>query len=173
MEQKTEAKETKPKGKEEINYEGKLVRILSKDIDARNKVYHGLTKIKGISWSVANAICKILKIDKSKKIGALTNEEIQKISDFMKNPKFPAYLFNRRKDFESGENKHMLSTTLELQHEFDIKRLKKIRSYKGYRHAMGLPVRGQRTRGHFRKNKSRGVGIKKKTKKEVKEPIRG
>jgi len=53
-----------------------------------------------------------------------------------------------------------------LQTEFDIKRLKKIKSYRGLRHVLGQPVRGQRTRGHFRKNKAVGVtGKAKKGKK--------
>ena len=149
----------------EAKYEDKLVRILSKDIEGRNTIYHGLTKIKGISWSMSNAVCKALGFDKRRKIGSLTIEEVQKIADFMKNPKIPGYLFNRKKDFETGENKHLTGANLELQHEFDIKRLKKIKSYRGYRHALGLPVRGQRTRSHFRKNRGKATGIKKKEKK--------
>ncbi len=160
MEQKTaENKEQK--------YEDKLVRILSKDIEGRYIIYHGLTKVKGISWSMANAICNALKLDKRRRIGSLTNEEIKKITEFMNNPELPGYLFNRKKDFETGVDKHLFGTNLELQHEFDIKRLRKIRSYRGYRHAIGLPVRGQRTRSHFRKNKSKGTGIKKKVKTEA------
>ena len=65
---------------------------------------------------------------------------------------------------ETGENKHLTGSDLELRNEFDIKRLKKIRVYRGYRHMARLPVRGQRTRGHFRKNRAKGVGIKKKKK---------
>lgn len=166
MEQKTEQQNREQK------YEEKLVRILSKDIEGKNTIYHGLTKIKGISWSMANAICKALKFDKRRKIGSLTNEEVKKITEFMNNPNLPVYLFNRRKDFETGTNKHMLGTNLELQHEFDIKRLKKIRSYRGYRHAMGLPVRGQRTRSHFRKNRGKSVGIKKPIKKEAQRQLK-
>ena len=49
---------------QEENYEGKMIRILSKDIEGRMTLYSGLTKIKGISWSVSNAICKHLKFDK-------------------------------------------------------------------------------------------------------------
>ena len=46
--------------------------------------------------------------------------------------------------------------------EFDIKRMKKMRSYKGIRHASGLPVRGQRTKSHFRKKgKNKAVGVSK------------
>ncbi len=149
-------------------YEEKLIRILSKDIEGGLNVYVGLTKIKGISWAMANAICRTLKLDKKRKIGSLTKEEIDKINDFIRNPKMPQYMLNRKTDVETGENKHMIGTDLELQEEFDISRLKKIRSYRGQRHALGLPVRGQRTKSHFRKNKKKGVGIKKKAKPEVK-----
>jgi len=142
--------------------EGRLIRILSKDIPGNMTVYSGLTKIKGISWSLSNAICKALKIDKKKKIIELSPHEIEKISEFAKKPKIPKYLMNRRNDLESGEDKHLLGTDLDLQMEFDIKRLKKIKSYRGYRHLHGQPTRGQKTRSHFRKNKTKGVGIKKK-----------
>ncbi len=149
---------------EEKKYEEKLIRILSKDIEGKLKVYVGLTKIKGISWSLSNAICKSLKIDKSRQIGSLSKEEIDKINDFIKKPTMPVYLFNRKFDTETGENKHLIGSDLELQKEMDIGRLKKIKSYKGFRHAVGLPVRGQRTKSHFRKNKKKSVGIKKKVK---------
>ena len=146
-------------------YEEKIVRILSKDIEGRMKLYPGLTKIIGVSWTLSNAICKVLKMDKDRKIGSLTKEEILKISEFIKNPKLPSYLHNRRSDFETGEDKHLTGGDLELRKDFDIKRLKKIKSYKGYRHMSGLPLRGQRTRSNFRKNKGKRVGIKKKDKK--------
>jgi small subunit ribosomal protein S13 len=149
---------------DEKKYEEKLIRILSKDIEGGLKVYVGLTKIKGISWSLANAICKSLNIDKERKIGSLSKEEIGKINEFIKKPKMPIYLFNRKSDIETGENKHLIGSDLELQKELDIGRLKKIKSYRGFRHAVGLPVRGQRTKSHFRRNKRKGVGIKKKIK---------
>lgn len=148
----------------EKNREEKLLRILSTDIEGKMKVYVGLTKIKGISWSLSNAICKVLKIDKNRKIGSLSEEEIKKISDFVKNPEVPVYILNRRKDIEQGKDRHLIGTDLELQKDFDIKRLKKIKSYIGLRHSVGLPVRGQRTRGHFRRNRKKSSGIKKKKK---------
>jgi len=150
-------------GTGEKKYEEKLIRILSKDIEGGLNVYVGLTKIKGISWSLSNAICRLLNMDKNRKIGSLSKEEIEKINNFVKIQNIPTYLFNRRIDFETGENKHLTGSDLELQKELDIGRLKKIRSYRGYRHATGLPLRGQRTKSHFRKNKKKSVGIKKKT----------
>jgi small subunit ribosomal protein S13 len=152
------------KPKEEKKYEGKLVRILSKDIEGGLKIYVGLTKIKGVSWSLANAICRILNIDKNRKIGSLSREEIDKINETIKNPRMPIYLLNRRMDIETGEDKHLVGSDLELQKELDIGKLKKIKSYRGMRHALSLPLRGQRTKSHFRRNKRKSVGIKKKAK---------
>ncbi|MDO8623525.1 MAG: 30S ribosomal protein S13 [archaeon] len=139
----------------------RLVRIMSTDIDSNKKLYVGLTKIKGISWSFSNAICKQLKLEKTKKIGSLTPEDIKKITEFIVKPTVPRYLINRRFDFGSGEDKHMITGDLDLQKEFDIKRLKKIKSYRGSRHNLGLPVRGQKTKNHFRK-KRKASGMKKK-----------
>ncbi len=146
--------------------EDRLVRILARDIEGKMKLYVGLTKIKGVSWAMSNAVCKILGLDKNKKIGELSEKEIKEITEFLKNPKVPVFLVNRRFDFETGEDKHLIGVDLDLRKDFDIKRLKNIRSYRGLRHQVGLPSRGQRTKAHFRRNKSKSVGIKKKAKKE-------
>jgi len=159
MEQTQQQKGRRP---EEKKFEEKLIRILAKDIEGGLNVYVGLTKIKGISWGLSNAICKTLNFDKKRKIGSLTKEEIDKINTFVKDAKVPTYLLNRKFDTETGQNKHLLGSDLELQKEMDIGRLKKIKSYRGLRHALNLPLRGQRTRSHFRRNKRKSVGIKKK-----------
>ena len=145
----------------EINEES-LIRILATDIPGSKSLYVGLTRIKGVSWSFANAVCNVLKMNKDKKIADLTQEEIEKISNFIKNPKLPEFILNRRKDLENSKTEHLTGTDLDFRREFDIKRLKKIRSYKGVRHATGQPVRGQRTKSHFRKNKT--IGVQKKAK---------
>lgn len=157
--------EKKSQEKEDKKIEERVVRILSHDIEGKMSLYSGLTKIKGISWSMANATCKKLGLDKKRKVGSLTDSEIKKISEFVKNPEVPEYIVNRRRDFESGKVGHLVGSDLDLKKEFDIKRLKKIKSYKGYRHMAGLPLRGQRTRSNFRRNKAKGAGIKKKPKK--------
>lgn len=148
----------------EQQYEEKIIRILSRDIEGNMTIYAGLAKIKGVSWGFANAVCHTMKIDKRRKIGSLSQEEIKKISEFIKNPSLPKFLLNRNSDFKTGENKHLIGGDLELQKEFDIKRLKQIKSYRGYRHVLGLPSRGQRTRSNFRKNRGKSVGIKRKRK---------
>jgi small subunit ribosomal protein S13 len=141
----------------------RIIRIMQTDIPGEKQLVIGLTKIKGISWSFSNALCHKMKLDIKRNISSLNEEEIKKIEGFIKNPELPSFLLNRRKDLESGEDKHLLTSDLELRKEFDIKRLKKIRSYRGLRHALGQPTRGQRTRGHFRE-KGKAVGVVKKSK---------
>ena len=58
---------------------------------------------------------------------------------------------------------HLLTGNLTFYKENDIKRMKKIKSLKGMRHQKGLPVRGQRTKSHFRKNKGKVVGVAKES----------
>src|SRR3989344_4359726 len=149
--------------------EAKIIRILQTDIPGNKKVYTGLIRIRGVSWAISNAICRILKIDKKRKIESLKEEEIKKIEEILKKGEFPSFLVNRRKDFSTGESKHIFGSDLDLVKEFDVKRLKKIRSYRGLRHALGLPTRGQSTRSHFRKNRKKGVVIKLKKKIVAKE----
>jgi len=140
-----------------------LVRILGKDLRGDKSLEVGLTKIKGISWAFSNALCKILNLDTKKKIQEMTPEEIKKLEDFMKEVNAPNFLKNRQKDFEDGKDKHLYGPDLNLRHDFDIKRLRKIKSYRGARHANKLPVRGQRTKSNFRPNKKKSgkVGNKK------------
>ena len=156
----SESAEAKPEKKEEYF---SIVRILQTDIPGHKQLLTGLTYIKGVSWAISNALCKILKFDDKKKISDLDEKEINTITDFLKNPKLPKFLLNRRSDFETGEDSHLIGTDLDMKKEFDIRRLKKIRSYRGLRHAFGHPVRGQRTRSHFRvKGKKKAVGVKRK-----------
>ena len=140
-----------------------IVRILQTDIPGNKNLLTGLTYIKGVSWSISNAVCRVLKIDSNKKIMDLSKEEIEKITEFLNNPKLPEFLLNRRKDFETGISNHFIGANLDMKKEFDIRRLKKIRSYRGLRHALGQPTRGQRTKSHFRtKGKKKAIGVQKK-----------
>ena len=143
--------------------EKQLIRLGDVDLIGTKPTYMALKKIKGISYTFANAICSIANIPKNKKIGNLSEEEIQKVQDIIKNPakyNIKPFLMNRQKDVETGESKHLISSDLKLATEFDIKRMKMIKSYKGVRHSIGQPVRGQRTKAHFRKGSA--LGVKKK-----------
>ena len=141
-----------------------IIRIISSDILGGKQVYDALTKVQGVGYSLSSAICNVMNIDKYRKVGTLSQEEVKKIEDIIKNPikyKLPAYLLNRRKDPDTGQDTQVIAADLKLTKEFDIKRLKRIKSYRGIRHALGLPVRGQKTRSHFRKGRSVGVQKKK------------
>lgn len=145
-----------------------IVRLISVDVEGSTKTFLALSRIHGISYNFSNAICNYLNLDKFKEIGTLTEDQLKKVEEVIKNPLqhgFPTFMLNRRKDIETGEDRHLIASDLKLRKEFDIKRMKNIRSYKGVRHALGLPVRGQSTRSHFHKGKSLGVKKPKKSKK--------
>lgn len=155
-------KETKPNKRQEKEEESEiLVRILGYDIPGSRNIYTGLTRIKGIAWTLSNAICIKMGFPKSKKIGELTKEEIKKIESFVKELPIYDFLKNRQKDVETGKTTHNYGSNLDMRRDFDIKRLREIRCYRGVRHALKKPARGQRTRSHFRK-KGKAMGIKKK-----------
>lgn len=159
--------EIQEKNKFEIqnNKKFSIKRIVQSDIPTNKKILVGLTYIKGISWAFSNAICKILNLNPTEKIESLNKQNIEKIENFLKktDSKIPKYLLNRRKDFETGEDSHLIGNDLNMKKEFDIRRLKKIRSYRGLRHAFGHPSRGQRTKSNFRsKGKKKTVGVKTK-----------
>ena len=156
-----ESKDFKRQQQKEEEYLDSLVRIYSKDVPGNKQTYIGLTYIKGISWGVSNAICRILKIDKKIKISQLSKEQIESIEAFLQKPQLYDYLKNRQRDYDTGESKHVLTNELDMVKDFDIKRMRQIKSYKGMRHALKQPVRGQRTRSHFRTT-GVAVGVKKK-----------
>ena len=148
--------------KQELKY---FVRIANTDLDGNKSVYHSLTKIKGINFMFSNAICNTAKIEKTKKTGYLTEQETVMIDDIIKEPskfRIPAWLFNRKRDPEDNTDRHLTGSSLTFTQDNDIKMMKKIKSYKGVRHSLGLPVRGQRTKSNFRKNKGKVLGVKRK-----------
>jgi len=128
------------------------------------KVSYAVTSIKGVSLSLSNAILKKAGINPDLRSGFLTEADISKIEEIVKDPAkygIPAWLFNRRKDSETGKDLHLISADLVLRSKTDIDDAKNIRSWRGYRHAYGLKVRGQRTKTTGRSGKS--LGVKKKT----------
>ena len=142
-----------------------IVRVASVDIPGGKAVGFALTKIKGIGKNFAGVVCAVAKVEKRKKAGDLSSEEVAKLNDIVNNPsahQIPVWMFNRKKDYETGEDKHLLTGTLTYVQDNDLKRLKKIKTLRGMRHQKGLTVRGQRTRSNFRKNKGKVVGVKKK-----------
>ena len=141
-----------------------IVRILGSDSSGTLKVSYAVSSIKGVSLSLSNGILKKAGINPDLRAGFLSEADINKIEEIVKDPAkygLPAWMFNRRKDSESGKDMHLISADLVLRTKTDIDEAKNIRSWRGYRHAYGLKVRGQRTKTTGRSGKS--LGVKKKT----------
>jgi len=142
-----------------------LVRIANADLDGNKLLGYALRNIKGIGFQFANMICIVIGINKTKKVGDLSDDEVKKLNNLIEDPSksgAPDWMFNRRKDYEDNSNKHLLSADLTFIQDNDVKRMKKIKCFRGMRHAFGLPVRGQRTKSNFRKSKGNVMGVKRK-----------
>ena len=137
-----------------------IVRILGTDIDGALHLAHGLTKIKGVGLRFSQAILNAANLEPDLRIGDLSDSHVQKIEDALQHPEkytLPTWFFNRRKDLETGHDRHLLGPDLSLRVKSDIDYLMRIRSWRGMRHSYGLKVRGQRTRTTGRTGRSVGV----------------
>lgn len=142
-----------------------LVRIANTDLKGEKPIVPALTRIKGVGMQLAHAVCKATKVDIKKRAGELTDTEIAKLEDAVKMPLaqgIPTWMLNRKRDPETGEDKHLLGNDLAFAQENDIKLLRRIKCYRGVRHAVGLPCRGQKTRSNFRPNKGKIAKLKAK-----------
>ena len=134
------------------------------DVPGTLKASYAIAQIKGVSLSLSNAVLKKAEVNPDLRVGFLTESEISKIENIIREPakySLPAWLFNRRKDSETGKDMHLLSADLVLRTKMDIDDAKNSRSWRGYRQAYGLKVRGQRTKTTGRAGKA--LGVKKKT----------
>ncbi|MAE43148.1 30S ribosomal protein S13 [Candidatus Woesearchaeota archaeon] len=151
------------KEKDDFRY---FIRIANTDLDGNKQIAPALTKIKGVGFMFSNMVCNLAGIDKTSKTGYLKDEQVKKLDDVLNNPSkydIPSWMLNTRKRYDDGKDYHILTSDLTFKIENDIKKLKKIRSYRGIRHGIGLPLRGQRTKSNFRKNKGKSsLGVKRK-----------
>ncbi len=141
-----------------------ILRIAGSDVAGTLKAVYALTEIKGISISLSNAILKKANVNPDLRVGFLSESDITKIEEVIDDPtkyNLPAWLFNRRKDADTGKDIHLTSADLVLKTKTDIEQQKDIRSWRGYRHAYSLKVRGQHTKTTGRAGKA--LGVKKKT----------
>ena len=142
----------------------KIIRLAKVDLQGEDKIINALRNIKGISFMFSNALLQALNINPETTVGSLTNDQLESIKKGLDNPSsigLPDWILNRRFDPETGEYKHLYGPDIALQLRFDIKRMQSVKSYKGLRHAVGLKVRGQRTKSHPRKGSAMGVKKKK------------
>lgn len=134
-----------------------FIRILGTDIKGDSSLLYGLAQMKGVGYMFSNALCVVLKLDKNAKVSSLSEKDITKIEEYLSNPKkegLPSWLLNQRKDLETGEDLHLASKDIEFN-QIKIRRAaSKLKTYKGLRYRARLPVRGQRTKSNFRRNKT-------------------
>ncbi len=121
-----------------------MPRIAGVNIPENKRIEISLTYIYGIGRSLSRKILDELKIDINKKASALNPKEVNDLKEFI-------------------EKKYKIEGDLRRQIMVNIKRLKDIGTWRGYRHIKGLPVRGQRTktnnrtvRGNVRKTMGSG-----------------
>ncbi len=120
-----------------------MARIAGITLPSEKRIEVGLTYIFGIGRSRSIKILEEAKIDKDKKVKALTEDEVNTIRQVI-------------------EKREKIEGDLRKEVTLNIRRLQDISSYRGLRHRRRLPVRGQRTRTNARTRKGpRGQTIKK------------
>ena len=122
-----------------------MARVLGVDIPDNKRGEIALTHIFGVGRSLANKILKEAKIDRDKRPAEWTDEESNKIRTAI-------------------SERYKVEGELRSEVRLNIKRLIDIGSYRGKRHRVGLPARGQKTRNNARtrKGKRKTVPNKKK-----------
>ena len=121
-----------------------MPRIAGRDIPENKKIEFSLRYVYGIGPTNALAVLAKAGLDGNKRTKDLTADELARLQKCVDEVKVEGDL---RKEVQQN-----------------IARLKEIGSYRGHRHAKGLPVRGQRTRTNARtkKGKRKTVGAMKK-----------
>lgn len=163
-EPKKEEKEEKKRPEARRDIPLLIIRVAGTDLDGEKPVGRALRKIKGISVTTSKAICYAAKINPLTKLGSLSESEISNLENVIKNPvnfDVPTFLVNRKKDLATGVDMHLTSSDLDIARRFDVQRYIDLRTYRGWRHMLGQPVRGQRTRSTFRVT-GMAVGVMKK-----------
>lgn len=111
-----------------------MPRLLGVDIPNDKKTVISLTYLFGVGHQTAREICHKAGLDEDLKARELTDEELSRISAIL-------------------ERDYTVEGPLRRQVQQNIGRLRDIKSYRGIRHRLGLPVRGQRTKTNARTRK--------------------
>ncbi len=120
-----------------------MARVMGVELPNQKKVFVALRYIFGIGPTRADAILEHTKIDRDKRVKELTEDEVRKVAQFI------------------NEN-YKIEGELKQDVQKDIKRLVEIGSFRGKRHRIGLPTRGQRTKTNARTRKGPKPGIGRK-----------
>ena len=122
-----------------------MARIVGVDLPKNKRGEIGLTYIYGIGRSSARKILSAAGIDFDKKVQDWDDEDLSKIRTIL-NEEFKV----------EGELRSLT--------QLNIKRLMDIGCYRGVRHRIGLPVRGQSTKNNARTRKGRKKTVANKKK---------
>jgi len=121
-----------------------MPRIAGVNIPENKRIEIALTYIYGVGRALSKKILAEVKIDINKKASDLTAKEVNDLKDYI-------------------EKNYKIEGDLRRQVMINVKRLKDIGAWRGWRHIKGLPVRGQRTktnnrtvRGNVRKTMGSG-----------------
>ncbi|NLL06598.1 MAG: 30S ribosomal protein S13 [Clostridiaceae bacterium] len=122
-----------------------MARIAGVDLPREKRVEIGLTYIFGIGRTLSNRILSKTGINPDTRVRDLTDDEINKLR-------------------ETIDKEYKVEGDLRREVSLNIKRLMEIGCYRGRRHKMGLPVRGQKTKtnARTRKGPKRTVGAQRK-----------
>jgi small subunit ribosomal protein S13 len=123
----------------------KMARIAGVDLPREKRVEIGLTYILGIGRSKANEILAKTGVSPDTRVRDLTDDEISRLR-------------------ETIDKEYKVEGDLRRETALNIKRLIEIGCYRGRRHRMGLPVRGQKTKtnARTRKGPKKTVGIQRR-----------
>ena len=116
-----------------------MARIVGVDLPKDKRLIVALTYIFGIGPYLANKIINDLNLEPSKRVKNLTESEIVAIRDLVRSFK--------------------VEGDLRINHVQDIRRLEDISCYRGRRHKLKLPVRGQRTHTNARTKRGKKVAV--------------
>ncbi|MDT7861857.1 MAG: 30S ribosomal protein S13 [Saccharolobus sp.] len=137
-----------------------VIRIFGQDVDGTMKLPYALAMVKGIGYNTAKAIIYKLGLDPNARLGELSDADLKRIESMLSDHSIkglPSWLYNRRKDYETGLDLHLVTSDLIFYVRNDIEREKRTKSWRGVRHTLGLKVRGQRTRTTGRTGMTVGV----------------
>ncbi len=144
-----------------------IVRIANRDLNGHLPIYRALAGIKGIGIRLARIMAyqfqKEHGVSYHTPLGQLSEDMDAKLEAIVLAPTqhhVPEWVLNRKKTQE-GKSTHLVMSDLDFAIRNDLQTMKKLKSYKGLRHSLGLTVRGQRTRTSGRK-KGSAVGVEKK-----------
>ena len=122
-----------------------MARIAGVDLPREKRVEIGLTYIYGIGRSTSNEILKKTGINPDTRVRDLTDDEVNSLRDLI-------------------DKEYKVEGDVRREISLNIKRLMEIGCYRGRRHKMGLPVRGQRTKTNARTRKGPAKTIANKKK---------